>query len=454
MGSEGFTPNFLNATTHGNDSSRRDLDSRVRIPKVALSLPNTQLGILSNAKFKAMFYYIKFVPTEVEGEIEVQAYAESGSRIDYDTIEFNAKNGCMLTITGGKYFVAGYHVSQAIERGSYVKVGGQKNSLSPNLPVMRMNGQPFKNLNNPATGSFQQSNMETVEFEPLPSRLIDMHFPDEVWIPMQTGTGIDELISDEGGIFPGTNVMVGGAPGIGKTSNLIEMGLGIQKTNPGKTVLFISAEMKPINMKRLCRYYPEMESKLDLFFPGKYTATGQSAIQALQQTLAKGYDLIIVDSVRALLPTIAFELGLSIPKAMSWYLNLLNQHNEGNNERKVYSSSISIQQLTRGGDAVGGPFLEYMTDAFMVLQWDKEQEGKRYAMFIKNRYGNVRQKLYYKFAGGTDGIAYDVKTYNATIQTQKLLEANDASTEMSDDEFLLALTDASAAAQEDDDDDE
>ena len=73
-------------------------------------------------------------------------------------------------------------------------------------------------------------------------------------------------------------------------------------------------------------------------------------------------------------------------------------------------------------------------------------------MFIKNRYGNVRQKLYYKFAGGTDGIAYDIKTYNATIQTQKLLEANDAATEMSDDEFLLALAEANDAAQEDDND--
>ena len=54
------------------------------------------------------------------------------------------------------------------------------------------------------------------------TKLDDLKFNEDLFIPMPTGTVADKFFSNEGGFMPGSNVMAAGAPGVGKTTVLLE----------------------------------------------------------------------------------------------------------------------------------------------------------------------------------------------------------------------------------------
>ena len=54
------------------------------------------------------------------------------------------------------------------------------------------------------------------------TRLDDLKFSDDLFIPLQTGLPIDSFLSNDGGYMPGSNIMAAGAPGVGKTTVLLE----------------------------------------------------------------------------------------------------------------------------------------------------------------------------------------------------------------------------------------
>ena len=50
------------------------------------------------------------------------------------------------------------------------------------------------------------------------TKLDDLKFNDDLFVPMPTGTVADKFFSNEGGFMPGSNIMAAGAPGVGKTT--------------------------------------------------------------------------------------------------------------------------------------------------------------------------------------------------------------------------------------------
>ena len=55
----------------------------------------------------------------------------------------------------------------------------------------------------------------------VPVELVKMRnkiFSDDLFIPIKTKTIVDSILSTEGGIFPGTNTVVIGDPGVGKST--------------------------------------------------------------------------------------------------------------------------------------------------------------------------------------------------------------------------------------------
>ena len=70
----------------------------------------------------------------------------------------------------------------------------------------------------------------------------------DLLVPVKTNTIFDKFMSTEAGFLPGTNIMAAGAPGVGKTTMLLELLSGAQQN--GHKVLFISAEMNKMDMAR------------------------------------------------------------------------------------------------------------------------------------------------------------------------------------------------------------
>ena len=68
------------------------------------------------------------------------------------------------------------------------------------------------------------SQVESCNFDTNSIKLIkmqDLTFDDSLFIPIKTKTLIDSILSTEGGIFPGTNTIVIGDPGVGKSTVLL-----------------------------------------------------------------------------------------------------------------------------------------------------------------------------------------------------------------------------------------
>ena len=51
----------------------------------------------------------------------------------------------------------------------------------------------------------------------------DLNFDKKLFKPMKTRTKVDEFFSSDNGIMPGTNVVITGDPGVGKTTVLLDI---------------------------------------------------------------------------------------------------------------------------------------------------------------------------------------------------------------------------------------
>ena len=106
-------------------------------------------------------------------------------------------------------------------------------------------GRPSKQVVETTT---MKLNVKTVKMN-------DMEFNKRLFEPMKTGTKVDAFFSMEGGVMPGTNIVVTGDPGVGKTTVLLDV-LGDLQLQ-GKKCLFISGEMNAIDMVGYVKRFPK-----------------------------------------------------------------------------------------------------------------------------------------------------------------------------------------------------
>jgi len=263
---------------------------------------------------------------------------------------------------------------------------------------------------------------DSIDFDPdsisiTTTKLKDIEFDPRLFEPIVTGTYFDSFVSYKGGIMPGTNILVTGDPGVGKSSNLMDILVNAKESNPDVRVLYVSAEMDRIDVKEFTQYYAGLED-IDFLYLGDYVSDPDisvKAYQALMAVLHKGWDLVVLDSLAEVQGMCADDLGLTGKKAEKWLLDLLRKQNLGHNKANRYTSFLSIQQKTKGGTYVGSKRLEHMTTAFLNLGWSKTETGKRYMEFHKNRKGKEKVKLYYGFKKD-GGIAYDSERHVSEME--------------------------------------
>lgn len=267
-------------------------------------------------------------------------------------------------------------------------------------------------------GLYTNSPIATQILEPLNielTKLDDLHIDDSLFNTLKTNTPFDKFISTEGGFLPGTNVMAAGAPGIGKTTVLLELLSKLQDT--GKKVLFISAEMNQIDMARYLKRFPHW-GQLPIMFLSDYTETCPK--RAIESVLDKGWDLVLTDSYTEVNDTVKEECNLTRGKTEKWFLGLMTKHNKAQNKSKTYTTFVTILQLSKGGTFVGSNKLKHMTTSMMSLDWDgAENSGKRYMEFSKNRIGQVGKKLYFDLNGG---VSFDESRFARDLINDQILE--------------------------------
>ena len=122
-------------------------------------------------------------------------------------------------------------------------------------------------------------------------KMDDMEFNKKLFEPMKTGTKVDQFFSMEGGVMPGTNVVVTGDPGVGKTTVLLDILADLQMK--GKKCLFVSGEMNAIDMVGYVKRFPKFGA-VDILFMGDYAEVNPDVV--LRTALKEGYDCVLIDS--------------------------------------------------------------------------------------------------------------------------------------------------------------
>ena len=238
-----------------------------------------------------------------------------------------------------------------------------------------------------------KSNHQEVEtdygtFEVSTVKMKDVNFDSQIFSPIRLGnSNLERFISSEGGFMPATNVILIGSPGIGKST--VGLDFVVRAKKQGKKVLFISGEMGRIDMFRYCKRFPAFND-LDILFLADYVKT--NPVAAIEKVLNQGYDLVLMDSWAEVCRTVQDYNGMNKNQAESWILDVMEKHNEGDNDAGLYTCFLIVQQVTKNGDFLGSNRLKHMTSAMLEMSRDREME-RSVMEFSKNRVGTAGERL-------------------------------------------------------------
>lgn len=189
-------------------------------------------------------------------------------------------------------------------------------------------------------------------------------------------TGIVEL--DRvlgGGIVPGSLVLVGGDPGIGKSTLLLQVCQRLAAMN--KKILYVSGEESLKQIKLRANRMGKFAESLYLF-----CETNLDIIRGVIENQRP--DVLVVDSIQ----TMYSEEVASAPGSVSQVresTNVLMQMAKGFN-----ISTFIVGHVTKEGTVAGPRVLEHMVDTVLYFEGDRHA-SYRILRGVKNRFGSTNE---------------------------------------------------------------
>lgn len=210
-------------------------------------------------------------------------------------------------------------------------------------------------------------------------------------VPARKSTGIKEL--DRvlgGGLVGGEVVLVGGHPGVGKSTLLSQV--AIELSAKGR-VLYVSGEESASQlssrMKRLSGN-GAMEG-LDV--------TQEVVVEALKDVVAQGdYDLVIVDSIQSVvsIDSTGYAGGVSQVRSAGSVLVSI--------AKTTGVPFMVVGQINKDGAIAGPKVLEHLVDCVVYMEGG-EHEAYRIVRCVKNRFGPTNEiGVFLMSASGTEEV--------------------------------------------------
>jgi predicted ATP-dependent serine protease len=260
----------------------------------------------------------------------------------------------------------------------------------------------------------QMSTPEVLTTLPESVKMETLSFDPKLFEPIKTGKPIDTLLSTASGFPRATNFMMVGDPGVGKSTVAMDILSDLQIS--GASVLFVSAEMDRIDLYGYVKRYPKFGT-IDILFLGDYL--DQNPKLVLEHMFNRGYDIILIDSFVEVQDTVKEANGMTTGSTEKWLIDLMKKNNDGQNEKKTYTSFLCIQQVTKGGNFVGSNKLKHNTTGMMELRF--QEDGTRYIMFTKNRRGEVNKRMFFDLSS-TGDVQYDTARYDLDEAARQILQ--------------------------------
>ncbi len=174
-----------------------------------------------------------------------------------------------------------------------------------------------------------------------------------------------------GGIVPGSLTLIGGSPGVGKSTLLLKIGANIAQT--GRPTLYVTGEESEGQVKLRA---DRLGANADALF----LLSEIRLEQVLAELEHRRYDCLIVDSIQ----TLYSEAVASAPGSVSQVRQITFELMRLAKERRI--AVFIIGHITKEGSIAGPRVLEHMVDTVLYFEGDSAQE-LRILRGFKNRFG-------------------------------------------------------------------
>ncbi len=182
----------------------------------------------------------------------------------------------------------------------------------------------------------------------------------------------DDLLT--GGMVSGSVTLLGGEPGIGKSTLLAQLALTV--ASQGKMVLYVTGEESPaqvsLRLKRLSPILPPTLLFLD-----------ETSADIVSTTIAETKpSLVIVDSIQSMrAPEVPGEPGnVSQVRASAGWI--------AESAKKSGTPVILVGQVNKDGDLAGPRLLEHLVDTVIMMEGDRSH-AFRLMRVTKHRFGTT-----------------------------------------------------------------
>ncbi len=206
---------------------------------------------------------------------------------------------------------------------------------------------------------------------------------------VRIATGCDEF--DRvlgGGIVPGSLLLLGGEPGIGKSTLLLQTALAI----PGKRILYVSGEESEQQIKmRADRLLGEGKKG-----NGELYVVSETVTQRIMEHIeAVRPDILIVDSIQ----TVCTEMIDSSAGSISQIRECTAEFQRYAKESGV--PVLLVGHITKEGSLAGPKVMEHIVDCVLQFEGDRNY-GYRMLRSLKNRFGSTAEIGIFEMRG--DGL--------------------------------------------------
>jgi len=202
-----------------------------------------------------------------------------------------------------------------------------------------------------------------------------------------------------GGIMPGTSVLVGGEPGIGKSTLLLQACGRIA----GASTLYVSAEESAAQIRRRADRIGITESDLRILI-----ASRLDEITTELDRLTPRF--VVIDSIQ----TIVTEEAGAVPGTPNQIKFVA--HELADWARRNESALVLVAHVTKEGQIAGPKVVEHLVDA--VLMFEHSDGELRFLRAVKNRFGAIEELgIFVMGAQGLDELGDPARAFVSGART-------------------------------------
>ena len=235
----------------------------------------------------------------------------------------------------------------------------------------------------PSRGAAARSTARSAAAEHNPRRLKDIDYSSEERMHLGIGE-LDRLLG--GGVVPGSLILIGGEPGIGKST----LSLQIPLACPSMNTLYVSGEESEKQVKMRASRLSEAYGGV---IPDGCLIFCETQVEAIvSQARALKPDLVVVDSVQTMFTESVDSAPGSVSQIREVAAALLRFAKESG------VPVLLIGHITKDGYIAGPKILEHIVD--VVLQFEGDNRGSyRILRSIKNRFGSTSELAVFEMTG-------------------------------------------------------